>query len=94
MLEKEIKESLQEILGLCLDVKLKGHDAFFSYQPHVDWLTVRVFLNGWVGDRDCDNSFDFIWTTLSDDSDEDQIKIVFDKHAEVKDCLRKLAGVK
>lgn len=38
---------LAELLRLCLKAKEHGIDAFFNYQPHVDWVDLTVYKNGW-----------------------------------------------
>ena len=92
MLEKEIKESIQEILGLCLDAKMQGHDVFFDYNAHVDWCDVRVCVDGFGKKKCYDKIFGFVHTNITNDSDRETIEKVFAKHKEVKDYLKQLVG--
>lgn len=38
---------INEVLNLCMKVKEKGHDCFFSYRSHVDWIEVTIHVGGW-----------------------------------------------
>ena len=46
-MQEQITQLHLEILALCFAVKAKGHDAFYDYAAHVNWVTVRVYLGGW-----------------------------------------------
>ena len=64
-MQEQITQLHLEILALCFAVKAKGHDAFYDYAAHVNWATVRVYLNGW-SDKQEDVSFKFLPTFESD----------------------------
>ena len=51
-----------DILSLCLKLKSKGHDAFYSYSAHVNWARVNVFIGGWDDEKEPDTTFDFLPT--------------------------------
>ena len=38
---------INEVLNLCMRAKEKGHDCFFFYRPHVDWIEVTIYVGGW-----------------------------------------------
>lgn len=84
----DLKESIKEILGLCMDLKFKGHDAFFSYSPHVDWCSIRVHLNGWEENKDPDLIESIIFTTIDEHSDYETLKLITNHHDEVKSKLK------
>ena len=64
-MQEQITQLHLEILALCFAVKAKGHDAFYDYAAHVDWVTVRVYLGGWDDEKE-DVSFKFLPTLESD----------------------------
>ena len=64
-MQEQITQLHLEILALCFAVKAKGHDAFYDYSAHVNWATVRVYLNGW-SDKQEDVSFKFLPTLEAD----------------------------
>ena len=51
-----------DILSLCLKLKSKGHDAFYSYSGHVNWARVSVFIGGWEDEKEPDITFDYLPT--------------------------------
>lgn len=84
----DLKESIKEILGLCMDLKFKGHDAFFMYSPHVDWCSIRVNLNGWEEDKEAVFLENIIFTTIDENSDYETLKLITNHHDEVKNKLK------
>lgn len=93
-MQEQITQLHLEILALCFAVKAKGHDAFYSYAPHVDWATVRVFINGWVEENDEDKIFDFLWTKSLEDDDDETFNIMVNKLTECKEYLEGLVDAK
>ena len=51
-MQEQITQLHLEILALCFAVKAKGHDAFYDYAAHVNWVIVRVYLNGWADEKE------------------------------------------
>ena len=48
-----IISKMQEIVGLCYEVSnFTKHKAFFNYAPHVDVITVCVYIDGVMEDTD------------------------------------------
>ena len=44
---------MQEIVGLCYEVSnFTEHKVFFSYSPHVDCVSVYVYVDGLMEDTD------------------------------------------
>ena len=64
-MQEQITQLHLEILALCFAVKAKGHDAFYDYSAHVNWVTVMVYLGGW-SDKQEDVSFKFLPTLEAD----------------------------
>lgn len=89
-MQEQITQLHLEILALCFAVKAKGHDAFYDYAPHVNWSTVRVFLNGWAEGNGNDKIFDLLWTKSLEDDDEEIFNIMVDKLTECKKYLEGL----
>ena len=79
-----------DILSLCLKLKSKGHDAFYSYSGHVDWATVNIYIDGWDEDKGYDKQFNFLWTSDKDCVDGESINIVLGDLNECKDYLQNL----
>lgn len=50
-----MNERILNILSMCIKAKEIGADCFFSYSPHVQLISIRIFLCGW---RD-DGKFDY-----------------------------------
>lgn len=66
-MQGQITQLHLEILALCFAVKAKGHDAFYSYAAHVNWVDVRVYLNGWkLNGGQEDVSFKYLPTLEAD----------------------------
>lgn len=49
-----MNEKIHSLLELCLKLKYVGVDAFFQYSPHANWITIFIYLNGWVADLNPD----------------------------------------
>ena len=64
-MQEQITQLHLEILALCFAVKAKGHDAFYDYAAHVNWVTVRVYFGGW-DDKKEDVSFKHLPTLEAD----------------------------
>lgn len=47
LVDFDIKEQVIHLFRLCMQVKEKGHDAFFEYHAHINVVTVKVYINGW-----------------------------------------------
>lgn len=44
---------ITELLQLCLTISdTTEHDVFFTYSPHVEWVEIRYYFNGWDNDKD------------------------------------------
>lgn len=42
------KTKIIELLELCMEINEETkHDVFFSYSPHVKWIDVSYYFNGW-----------------------------------------------
>lgn len=39
-----------QVLSLCIEAKKKGHDCFFDYMPHTEYISVQVHKKGWIKD--------------------------------------------
>lgn len=89
-MQEQITQLHLEILALCFAVKAKGHDAFYDYAPHVNWATVRVYINGWIEGNDNDKIFDLLWTKSLEDDDEETFNIMVNKLTECKEYLEGL----
>lgn len=47
------KTKIIELLELCMEINEETkHDVFFSYSPHVKWIDVSYYLNGWEKYKD------------------------------------------
>ena len=42
----------KDAVELSFRLKKMGHDLFVDIQPHVEWLSVRLFLDGWSEDKE------------------------------------------
>jgi hypothetical protein len=42
-----MREKILNLLSLCMQAKEKGHDVFFAYSPHVNWVEIRIYKNGY-----------------------------------------------
>lgn len=52
--------NLNILLNLCTELKeARGVDAFFSYLPHVQTVTVDVHNNGWASENNPTHKFEF-----------------------------------
>lgn len=38
---------LVRLLWMSRQLKKKGHDLFISWSPHVSWITIQIYKNGW-----------------------------------------------
>lgn len=57
-LQEDIKELLQKIIVKAYEVnKNTNHTVFVRFSGHVNWLEVKIFLNGWKEDADEDISY-------------------------------------
>lgn len=45
-----MNERILNILNMCIKAKETGTDCFFSYSPHVQLISIRIFLCGWRDD--------------------------------------------
>jgi len=43
----DLEARVKNLFDMCLQVKEKGHDAFFEYHAHINVVTVKVYINGW-----------------------------------------------
>ena len=51
-MNKEVREKILEIFDLCIKVNQeKGPTIFQEYTGHANWLTVRIFTDGWEGNQ-------------------------------------------
>ena len=87
-MQEQITQLHLEILALCFAVKAKGHDAFYDYAGHVNWARVKVFDGAWGADKKFAD-FDFLLTTVTEDSDVDDM---VNKLTECKTYLEGLIG--
>ena len=87
-MQEQITQLHLEILALCFAVKAKGHDAFYSYSPHVDWVTVNVYVDGWSNEKEY-NKLDYLWTRIEDGED---VEPVLKNLVECKTYLEGLMG--
>lgn len=55
---KGFKTKLSKLLQASLDATAKGHHTFMDYSGHIDCVYVRVYLNGWVANRDYNKRFE------------------------------------
>lgn len=64
MKEMTGKQRAMRIMKLCLEINAQGkHIAFLDFSGHVDLVSVRIHLNGWVKDEDPSFSFDLSITS-------------------------------
>ncbi len=42
-----MNERVLSLLSMCMQAKEKGHDCFFFYRSHVDWIEVTIYVGGW-----------------------------------------------
>lgn len=43
----KLKDKVLELMSLAIDAKLFGIDVFVQYMPHISFLEVSVFPDGW-----------------------------------------------
>ena len=46
-----------QVMELCLDLKMAGHDAFCRFNSHVYELEVQIFHKGWSRDAEPSKTF-------------------------------------
>lgn len=89
-MNQSVEQLHLDILSLCLKLKSKGHDIFYSYSAHVYLATVNIYLNGWDENKGYDKQFNFLCTSDKDCVDDESTNIVFDSLNECKDYLQNL----
>ena len=90
---EEIITEAHKILKLCLKLQNVGIDAFFRWSPHIAWIEVDVYANGWQNhDNDSDKYFRVSFNKVDFDEDHvgKQSEITLKELQEIKNYLAAL----
>jgi len=75
--KKKYRDIYKKVSMLAYDIStLLDHDIFMDYSPHLNLLTVRVYLNGWASgarNRDADFKEDVYFSNLFNQAKVDEI---------------------
>ena len=81
-LQKNIKELLQKIIVKAYEVNENTkHTVFVRFSGQVNWLEVKIFLNGWKEDANEDISYTI---SLRRDNIVEQLKEALEKLEELE----------
>lgn len=59
---KKIREYIVKITGLVHDINSqRKHHIFLDYSGHVNQLSVSVYINGWIEDKESDYKWSVYW---------------------------------
>lgn len=58
---KVFKKYGVELIKTSVNLKLKGHDLFIDWSPHVLKLEVRLYINGWNSEREDADLWEDVW---------------------------------
>lgn len=64
---KKKLESVQRILKQAIEISTNSDiDVFVSYSGHVDYIEIRVYLQGWNSESEADYKTE-IWSSIRDE---------------------------
>lgn len=78
-ISEERKELFRQIMEAGMDINEAGRDeVFLQYSPHVKWLTVDVYYDGWGPEKNRDVSIRACLYAEDENSSENTMKKALD----------------